>query len=100
VSLAPVSLAASGGDASFYAVFGVFVAAFAVLAVITLRWAVRRDRVGRAEWLRRRAEAEASGPTASDPPGTNGHGPPGRPGRRPAPSRRPPAKGRDRGASG
>jgi hypothetical protein len=42
-------------------VFGVFLAAFVVLAVVTVRWAVRRDRAGRAEWVRRQAAAEHGG---------------------------------------
>jgi len=49
-----------GAEAAFYVVFGIFVVAFAVLVVITMRWAVRRDRSGRAEWLRRRQEDETS----------------------------------------
>ncbi len=43
-----VDLAAAGAPVAFYAVFGVFVAAFGVLAAVTVRWAVRRDRAGRA----------------------------------------------------
>lgn len=43
-------------DAAFDAVFGVFVAALVVLAVVTMRWAVRRDRAGRASWLDRQRE--------------------------------------------
>lgn len=59
VSLTSVIVATGGGlPPAFYAVFGVFVAAFVVLAVVTIRWAIRRDRVGRAEWVRRRQEAE------------------------------------------
>lgn len=54
-------------DRAFYAVFAVFVVAFAVLAVITVRWAVRRDRAGRAEWARRQS---AAGPTPGGVPGT------------------------------
>ncbi|MHB8219395.1 MAG: hypothetical protein ACYDHU_03615 [Acidimicrobiales bacterium] len=38
---------------AFDVVFGLFVVAFVVLAVITVTWAVRRDRAGRAEWSRR-----------------------------------------------
>lgn len=55
-----------GSNTAFLAVFGVFLAAFFVLAVVTLRWAVRRDRAGRAEWLRRRTQAEGGGPTGDD----------------------------------
>lgn len=82
IAAAPTSAVAALGhlplvaaDATFYAVFGVFVVAFVVLVVVTVRWAVRRDRVGRAEWLRRQEEAgkgqRAGGPRA----GTNGHVP-------------------------
>ncbi len=46
---------AAGTPPVFYLVFGVFLAAFVVLAVVTVRWAVRRDRAGRAEWVRRQA---------------------------------------------
>jgi hypothetical protein len=49
-------------DAAFFVVFGGFVAAFAVLTVITLRWAIRRDRQGREDWLQRRQP----GPELSD----------------------------------
>lgn len=68
---APRLLAA---DAAFDAVFGVFIAAFVVLAVVTLRWAIRRDRVGRAEWVRRQAPGHDAG-TDELPPRMNGHAP-------------------------
>lgn len=45
----------------FLVVFGVFAAAFLVLCFLTLRWAIRRDRVGRQEWLRRR-QAQMAAP--------------------------------------
>jgi membrane protein implicated in regulation of membrane protease activity len=64
-----------GADAAFYAVFGVFLVAFLVLVVITLRWAVRRDRAGRAEWLRRREESGTGAPETSSRVQTNGHVP-------------------------
>ena len=83
VAVATVALLGVGGvDAAFFAVFGVFVAAFLVLAVVTLRWAVRRDRVGRTEWLRRQdparpADPGPSGPVQAprSPSRSNGHGP-------------------------
>jgi len=82
VELAYASLAAAGGDGAFYAVFGVFVAAFVVLAVVTLRWAVRRDKAGRAEWAGRRSAAQdgADGRAQSDgaaprPARKHGHAP-------------------------
>jgi len=55
-------------NAAFFVVFGAFVVAFAVLAVITLRWAIRRDRQGREDWLQRREP----GPEISDGPSRNG----------------------------
>jgi hypothetical protein len=64
-------IAAGGASLAFDAVFGVFVAAFVVLAAVTLRWAVRRDRAGRAEWARRRAAAEQGG--SVDDAASNGH---------------------------
>jgi len=65
-------------DVAFAVVFGVFVVAVVVLAVITLTWAVRRDRAGRRAWLARRAGDPASDP--DDPGGvprasSNGHKP-------------------------
>ncbi|MGH9093496.1 MAG: hypothetical protein ACRDZR_19250, partial [Acidimicrobiales bacterium] len=64
----PVPVA--GADAAFFVVFGAFAAALVVLSVITMRWAVRRDRAGRAAWLARRGRA---GP-GDAPPSANGHG--------------------------
>jgi hypothetical protein len=63
---------AVGTPPAFYAVFGVFLAALVVLAVVTVRWAVRRDRAGRAEWVRRRAAAEHGGSLDG---AANGHAP-------------------------
>jgi len=60
-------------DVAFFAVFGVFVVAFVILVAITLRWAVRRDRAGKAAWRERRAEAAAasqSGGGGGKPPGS------------------------------
>jgi len=59
-------------NTAFGVVFGLFLAGFAVLCFLTLRWAVRRDRRGRAAWLARQAEASPDG----EAPPTN------RPGRR------------------
>jgi hypothetical protein len=49
--LSPV-LAAS--DTAFFVIFGIFVVAFVVLAFITVRWAIRRDRTGRQAWEEQR----------------------------------------------
>lgn len=74
MSLAPLPVPpVVGADVAFDAVFGVFVVAVVVLSVITLRWALRRDRAGRAQWLRRRREELGEGAR----PNTNGRKPPG-----------------------
>ena len=73
----PVPMA--GADVAFFVVFGAFAAAVVVLSVITMRWAVRRDRAGRAEWLARRGRTGAG----DAPPSANGHGPGRRGARRP-----------------
>jgi hypothetical protein len=48
-------------SAAFDVVFGIFVAAILVLAVVAVRWAVRRDRVARAR------QAQRSGPPGPAP---------------------------------
>lgn len=68
--------AVAGTDVAFYVGFCLFLVAFGVLAVVTVRWAVRRDRAGRAEWARRRQAREAT-ERAVPPSATNGHGPSG-----------------------
>lgn len=52
--MSPV-LAAS--NTAFFVIFGVFVVAFVVLAFITVRWAIRRDRTGRQAWEEQRRES-------------------------------------------
>jgi hypothetical protein len=69
-----------GADAAFDAVFGLFVAAFIVLVVVTMRWAVRRDRGGREEWLARR-QARSGYSRDTEPPASNGRGSMGSSGR-------------------
>lgn len=71
------ALGTKGIGTPFLVVFAVFLVAFLVLAVVTIRWAVRRDRVGRAEWARRHADAAAAGtvPLGKAGPKTNGHQP-------------------------
>jgi hypothetical protein len=64
-------------DAVFFAVFGVFVLAFVVLSVITLRWAIRRDRSGREDWLLRRQGARRSPDHQHGGPAGNGRDPGG-----------------------
>lgn len=64
------AIGTGGVDAAFVAVFAVFVVAFVVLAVVTIRWAVKRDRAGRAEWLARQASADAA---AGDPGRATAH---------------------------
>jgi hypothetical protein len=63
---------------AFDVVFGLFVVAFVVLAVITVSWAVRRDRVGRAEWARRQQRVPDADDGRIASPRTNGHRPHGR----------------------
>jgi hypothetical protein len=56
---------------AFVLTFGIFVAAFVALCVITIAWTIRRDRRGRAEWLerRRQAEGDAEGHNGTRPTG-------------------------------
>jgi len=75
---------------AFDVVFGLFVVAFAVLAVITVTWAVRRDRAGRTAWASRREPDQDLDdgrvappmppvpPIPPAPPASNGHRPRGR----------------------
>ena len=65
-----------GANVAFFVVFGAFIVAFAVLSVITVTWALRRDRAGRAEWLRRQGERRTAPGRGSPPPKTNGWRPP------------------------
>ena len=50
-----------GADVAFFTVFGLFVVAFVVLSVITVRWAIRRDRSGHDEWLEGRQVVPPTG---------------------------------------
>jgi membrane protein implicated in regulation of membrane protease activity len=43
-------------NTAFAITFGVFVIALVALIVIVLRWAIRRDRTGRAAWRQRQQE--------------------------------------------
>jgi hypothetical protein len=61
-------------DAAFGVVFGVFVAALAVLAFVAIRWGVRRDRPGREAWRRRHLGAT---PWSNGPASPGRGGPPG-----------------------
>ena len=68
----------STSNVIFGIVFAVFMVALAVLVVITLRWAIRRDRRGRAEWEHRRAASGRLAPPRGLrrlPPSTNGQSP-------------------------
>jgi hypothetical protein len=44
---------------AFAVVFGIFVVLLAILGFVAIRWGVRRDRPGRAEWRRRYLDAAA-----------------------------------------
>jgi hypothetical protein len=61
---------APAADAAFGIVFGLFVLALLVLAVVAVRWGVRRDRPGRQAWRQRHLEASTgrngASPTGSD----------------------------------
>lgn len=46
----------SASDVAFGVVFGLFAAAIVVLAVVTITWAVRKDRPGREAWRQRMIE--------------------------------------------
>lgn len=52
-------------DVAFAVVFGIFVVLLAILGFVAIRWGVRRDRPGRAEW-RRRYLAAAAGESAAN----------------------------------
>jgi hypothetical protein len=55
-------------DLAFGIVFGVFVLALLVLAVIAIRWGVRQDRPGRQAWKQRHLDApqgNGAGPLGS-----------------------------------
>ena len=58
-------------DVAFGIVFGLFVLALLVLAVVTIRWGVRRDRPGRQAWKQRHLEA-AAGKSGTAPVGSGG----------------------------
>ena len=70
-------------NTAFIVVFGVFVAALVAMVVITVTWAWRRDRAGRAAWRRRQRQMIQ---LPDSRPETNGH--------RPAASDVPPAEPR------
>jgi hypothetical protein len=63
------NLAAS--DVAFGIVFGLFAAAFLVLVVVTITWAIRRDRPGREAWRQRMIERRDA---AAGPDGRAGEG--------------------------
>ncbi len=67
--MAPVLPLLASDSAAFGIVFGIFVVALLVLIVIVVRWAIRSDRRGRAQWRQRQASTMA--PTERDvpPPG-------------------------------
>jgi hypothetical protein len=62
--LAATSRALASSDTAFFTLFGIFVVATLVLSVITLRWAIRRDKAGRAAW---RARQQGDDPLDSTP---------------------------------
>jgi hypothetical protein len=60
LALAPHPELAS--NTAFFALFGVFVVAIVVLTFITLRWAIRRDKAGRAAWRERQTAGDQPDP--------------------------------------
>jgi len=70
-------------DVAFAVVFGVFVVALAVLAFVAIRWGVRKDRPGRAEWRRRYEAASGEQANGSRPGSGTGTGPGPVPGEQP-----------------
>jgi hypothetical protein len=54
-------------DTAFFVIFGIFVVALVVLAVIVIVWAVRHDVAGRRAWRERQEAAQRHPPP---PPGT------------------------------
>jgi hypothetical protein len=70
------SLELLAANVAFFVVFSIFVVAFTVMGVITLTWALRRDRAGRSEWLERQVDESASGAGDVPTPRTNGRQPP------------------------
>lgn len=69
-----VTLAAE--NTAFVVVFSVFLVALVVLSVITVTWAVRRDKAGWREWRRRQFERRSDGgPALPGGPQSNGQGP-------------------------
>jgi hypothetical protein len=58
-------------DVAFAVLFSIFIAALLVMIVITLTWAVRRDKQGRAAWRQRQQDrtsaAEGDVPPAPRP---------------------------------
>jgi hypothetical protein len=45
--------------AAFFIIFGVFVVAMVVLAVLIVKWALAKDRPGREAWRQRHFQAQA-----------------------------------------
>jgi hypothetical protein len=82
VTIDPTGLVVSGlvsavdpvlaSDVTFGIVFGIFVAALAVLGVVAVRWGIRRDRPGRQAWRERQLRATPSD-RADAPPGWPGN---------------------------
>jgi hypothetical protein len=58
-------------DVAFTVLFGIFIVALLVMIVITLTWAIRRDKQGRVAWRQRQQErtsaAEGDVPPAPRP---------------------------------
>jgi hypothetical protein len=62
-----VGVLLASSNVAFAIIFGIFLLALITMIVITLIWAVRRDRPGRAAWRQRQVE-RAAGAEGDVPP--------------------------------
>ena len=58
----PAAELLAASDVVGFVLFGVFLVAFAILAVVTIAWAIRRDRAGRAEMAAQAAKHDIEEP--------------------------------------
>jgi len=62
-------------DVAFAVVFGVFVVLLAILGFVAVRWGIRKDRPGRAEWRRRYLAAAGESAANGSTPDSGGEMP-------------------------
>jgi len=53
---------------AFFVIFGIFVVAVVTLAVLTIKWALARDKPGRDAWKQRYFNAQAQAADGEVPP--------------------------------